>query len=436
MKSVRSFLLGTAAVFATGGTALAADMAEPAAAGVAREAFEPPPPVASCKDKKGYYIVPNTETCLKITGLIRAQIYVHEDNVAADSWTSDGFDSIKSTVQTNDSWSMGTAGRLGADVVRQTDYGTLRGNVVIEAGRKLDGDPNQVRLRYGFIEWAGFTAGHTDTFFNAGNGALGGFGGAIGDYDGRRSLLGYKADFSKQISAAISLEDHDDRDDGPDSESSGIILAPAGAGLVRNDGTILPDIVANIQGSFDWGSLFVSGAVAHNRFIAATAGGTRLNDTGWAVGAGAQFNLDMLAKGDGLQAKFGYSDGTANFIEAPGDAAILDVIGADWGVLATTAWTAQSSFQHNWSASWNSTVYGGYFSADRHPGSEDVLIALTDDKATSAWNIGGNLVWSPVAELTIGAEFFYGSVTRDDTSQTVSYTNDAFGSVFRMQRQF
>lgn len=443
MKSFARFLVGTTALVVFSSVAYSADMdplaPPPPGAPVAGLAFEPPPPVASCKDKKGYYIVPNTTTCLKLNGMIRAQIYVHEDNIASDHWTGDDFGSIENTTTTNDTWTMGTAARFGADTVTQTDYGTLRGNILLQADAAANGSAGPVGIRYAFIEWQGITAGHTDSFF-APSGAPAGFGGAVGDYGNyRRTLLGYKAEFTKEVSAGISIEDHDfvDGGDGVGSpvadlvKSSDILLAPV---KVHNDGTQLPDLVGNVVGKFDWGLLFASGAVGRYRTIEVVTK-NRDDFTGWAVGAGGELNLDALSKGDMLQAKVGYADGATAYIGSSGDAAIIDTVGPDYASYTTTGWTAQGSFLHNWSPTWSSFAYAGYAAAERTTSADATVLALVNDTVSSAWGVGANLQWEPVESLTMGGEVFYTSVTKENLA-TGDYTADAIGSVFRMQRAF
>ncbi|MES2905465.1 MAG: porin [Pseudomonadota bacterium] len=411
-------------------------MAEPK---VAAAVFEPPPPVPNCSSKKGYFIVPNTTSCMKILGMIRAQGLIHENNVAADSWSSEMSGAIQTTTQSNDTWSMGTALRFGADVVQETDYGTLRGNVMLQADPGTDGSGGPAGIRYAFVTFGGFTAGHTNTFF-APDGALGGYGGAVGDYDTRRSLFAYTAKFTDEVSASIAIEDHDATDgsdgvggSGPTAANAGIALAP-GPSHILNDSTQLPDLVGNVVGKFDWGLLFASGAIGQFR---SRDDVTHIpyNYAGYALGLGGNVKLDGLAKGDALQAKVGFADGLGGLIGSSDDHAVFDTVGPDIGTYTTSGYTVQGSFVHNWSPTWSSTAYGGYAGADRSASTDPTVAALLNDKVVTAWNLGANVQWSPVENYTIGGELFYGSATRENNI-TGDYTADAIGSIVRVQRDF
>ena len=355
MSRILSVLAGTTALVSLSSVAFAADMdpvrAAAAPAPIVAAAFEPPPPVVNCKDKKGYYVVPNSNTCLKINGMIRAQVYLHENNIASDHWTGDEYGNVSESSQPNsDTWTMGTAARFGADTSTETDYGTLRGNILLQADAAANGSAGPAGIRLAFIEWNGFTIGHTNSFF-APDGALGGLGGDIGDYDTRLTLFGYTASFTKEISASVSIEDHDARD-GDETKANGLYLSPT---PVKNEGVVVPDLVANVVGKFDWGQLFASGALSNNQFNA-PAVGYHDNQVGYALGLGGNFNLDALAKGDAVQAKLGFADGAGGYIGSSDDNAIIDTVSPTYGAQLTSGWSAQGSFLHNWSPTWN-TVY-------------------------------------------------------------------------------
>jgi hypothetical protein len=435
MTLFKSFLVGSTALIFTGSYALAADMDLPALPLPAPKpvVVETQPPVLACKDKKGYYLVPGSQTCVKISGIIRAEAYIHSGNVDEDSWQWTDVRDITQHATTNDVLHFGTIGRLGADTLTQTDYGTLRGNIVLQAS------PTGTVLRYGFIEWNNFTIGHTNTFFSA-DSAPGVLFGAIGDYDPpRRTIFGYTAHLNKEVSASVSLEHHD-AVAGPDGSAKDLKSADALITLpatpVINNSTYLPDLVANVVGKFDWGALFVSGAVGDYRTVEVITS-NKESFVGWALGFGGHVNLDMIAKGDILQAKFGYSDGASSYVGFTQDHAIVDTIDPNFNIFTTRSWSAETGFQHNWSPTWSSAIFAGYVGAQRSvdPTANVNIRTLADGRPISAWDAGGNLQWSPAESLTITGELGYGSVTTKNCGCTEN-TNGAFGGVFRVQRNF
>ncbi len=446
MSRFLSVLAGTTALVSLSSAAFAADM-DPvravAPAPIVAAAFEPPPPVVNCKDKKGYYIVPNSNTCLKIIGLIRAQIFLHENTAADDSWEPGDVGAVGDGHNLNDTYSAGTAMRFGADTVTQTDYGALRGNITLQADAKTNGDTSKFAIRYAYVEWAGITAGHKESFFGP-DGAIGGYGSAVGDFGGNRvSMLGYTANFSKEVSASIAIEDHDAYDGGDGDFAKGGSEAFISDTPVATDRTYAPELVGNVVGKFDWGLLFASGALGNYNATTATnkappaqqaQAGVVDSYIGYAVGLGGNVNLDALGKGDAVQAKFAYSDGAAGHLSGWGDdTAVYDTttLGA-YSLNSTSGWVAQGSFQHHWSPTWTSTAYGGYASANRNPGG---ALASTEGKVNDAWNLAANLEWSPVENYTIGGEIFYANVTKQAAANTEE-NFDAVGSIFRVQRSF
>src|SRR5919205_3691881 len=90
MHKLKSLLLGSAAVAMAATGAKAADIAAMPAA----PAPEPVEYVRVCKAfGEGFFVMPGTDTCLKIGGFVRFQIYAHDRNVG-DSSTGSRWDGI------------------------------------------------------------------------------------------------------------------------------------------------------------------------------------------------------------------------------------------------------------------------------------------------------------------------------------------------------
>ena len=107
--TTKSILLGLAAGFASLGAAVAADLpmtkAEPVEYMKVCSAFGP-----------GFFYIPGSDTCLQISGQIRADYFYTEPQKRSDNETT-----------------FRTQSRLRFDARTQTDYGTLRAFLELEA---------------------------------------------------------------------------------------------------------------------------------------------------------------------------------------------------------------------------------------------------------------------------------------------------------------
>ncbi|MDR1828804.1 MAG: porin [Methylobacteriaceae bacterium] len=149
MTLARSFLLGSAAVFLAASGAAAADLP------VKAKNVEY---VKVCNTYGvGFFYVPGTDLCLKLGGRIRAE-YLFEDDDA------------------NDDYEIGflARGRVDVDARNATEYGTVRAFMRLQLTTSSGAygshytevlhtdDP----LDRAFVQFIGFTAGRTQSFFD------------------------------------------------------------------------------------------------------------------------------------------------------------------------------------------------------------------------------------------------------------------------------
>lgn len=140
--TIKSFLLTSIASFSAFHGAKAAD------AIVAAEP-EPLEYVRVCDAfGKGYFYIPGTETCLKLSG------YVRFDNILGESPYT-GID---------DGWVGRTRATLRYDAASDTEYGTLRS--FIEHRWDVTDGVEKFTLVSSYIELGGFRAGYTDSRFD------------------------------------------------------------------------------------------------------------------------------------------------------------------------------------------------------------------------------------------------------------------------------
>ncbi|WP_421867881.1 porin [Pararhizobium sp.] len=138
--NIKSLLLGSAAALAAVSGAQAAD------AIVAAEP-EPLEYVRVCDAfGTGYFYIPGTETCLKISGYVRTQLEYKENGFSDDSTDLNAF----------------TRGQLVFEAKNDTEYGALSSAIVINAEQD-DG----VYLDAAWISIAGFDVGNYYTWWDA-----------------------------------------------------------------------------------------------------------------------------------------------------------------------------------------------------------------------------------------------------------------------------
>ena len=453
----------------------------------------------------GFYYMPGTDTCIKIGGFVRAEVNVN----AGGSYSvhqSGAFGSPSDAgLQT---WR--TRAGVTLDARSQTEYGTLRSYMVLASTSDFDSYGNTslgtsgaiagavpvangpgVVLSPGtyggsgvgnngggtgrapytrlwsnaaFIQFAGFTAGKTGSFFDF----------DLQPYSNQTNFWGsnaagagtevfaYTAQFGNGLSASISVEDPGFRRmqiaDGFFATAAGTIATPGSRWEYGN--VQLPDVVGNLRIDQAWGSAQVMGAYhqvyAVNHLTANTTQ-TDSDATGWAFGAGAKFNVPMLGKGDYVQAQFTYSKGAllysgsginGGFSATNSDGTVLYNGPAYDAVLTgantldlTTSWSVTGGYEHFWNTQWKTSLYGAYGEVSYSDAASAVVRPANAGAGTSAnwnyWQIGSRTVWNPVANLDLSVEVMYNNLNGAFESAGGVYDDKSWVSgIFRVQRNF
>ncbi len=429
MRVVSQLLLGGVAGLALAGGAKAADLPMTKAAPVEY--------VRICSvHGAGFFYIPGSDTCIKIGGRVRAEYRYLEP-----LWSTPG------EGRENDATGFRAVGRMNVDARTATDWGTLRTflqvDVFADTGSYNSqpgpaGDTTDVVLDKAYIQWAGITAGRTSSFFdfyandlNFGSGALGSLGSDL-----TVNLLAYTATFGNGFSATIALEDRSAH------TLNGITYAQAGQRM--------PDVVANLRVDQDWGSAQLAGALHQLNSIDIGAGlgglgfgsgplGSRVGtEYGYAIQAGVQVNLPMLAPGDTLWLQAAYADGAISYLGVYDDFNIGPVSGpvseaviVNGDIKKTKGWGATAALLHYWTPSIRQALFGNYTSLD--------YSAATLQQDFKVWTVGSNVIWSPVSAFDIGLEVIYQKldVDRDLAAPVfVKRSEDIWEARLRLQREF
>jgi len=364
--NIKSLLLGSAAaLFAVSG-ASAADAiiaAEP----------EPVEYVRVCDAfGAGYFYIPGTETCLKISGFARFRVDFNSD---ADSYSSTA------------------RGRLNIQAKEDTEMGLLHAYLRIQA----DGGPNENGTNtfgydgnavydQAYLELGGLIAGYTEnTFVSSKNGGASGFGshtdGGLSYGYSQSNQIGYNFTGSNWF-AAISAND--------DGDSN----------------SYMPDITGRVGGVFGGMTLFV-------------AGGYDQSAENFGVKVG--LNTDIGSAGNLIVQGF-YADGPtrygANFRAPPGLG--LGIYTPEWSVLG--------SYQHTLSSTLKASI-GGQYSADYYNTTVSGNAPLgSANSGADSWAVEGSLIWTPVANFEVRGEVRY-----TDFNQGLG---DTTTGMFWLQRSF
>ena len=354
MKVAKSLLLGTAAVLATVAGAQAADLPTRKAAPVQY--------VKICDAYgAGFFYIPGTDTCLRVGGLVLADLSVSNTPnkltvavpagaggvvIGGPGLGTAGVGVTLAPPASRDAVSWGAIGRVELDARTQSPWGTVRSfirvdsyfgsgavantgalsNTILGLGSLgTQAARESTVLSKGFIQFAGFTMGRIQSMFDfyADAATFGGLRGSNQTVNG----LAYTATFGGGFSATLSIEDevsHRGRGTVPSViNPAGVIGTFLPPNTVQFLGTRMPDIVANLRVDQPWGSAQLSAAVHRvgvGLYSTATLVGNPVNtlwnksdSLGFAVQGGVKFNLPMLAPGDNLWLQATYAKGAVGY---------------------------------------------------------------------------------------------------------------------------
>ena len=304
-------------------------------------------------------------------------------------------------------------GRLQLDARNATAWGTLRTFVSADFNHKTGlyngGAAGDVfDLDKAYIQWAGISAGRYQSVFD--------FYADDWNYDGLRNSdqdttgLAYTATFGGGFSATISVEDHQDRVIGSSAYAAsvgaaGTVIPPVTAGGT-NGGYRSPDYVGQLDFSQSWGDLRLAGAAHEQNAVAVGAPfgatGVSTSNFGFAVLGGIEINLPMFAPGDQLWIQGQYAEGAlgymlngSRYFNSSGLNAtnsfqdfdqvfVSNAAGTAFKVSTPTSYSVLAAFQHYWTPSFITRVFGSYIDVN-YPNAITNLVTATTP-FTSSWN--------------------------------------------------
>jgi hypothetical protein len=222
--------------------------------------------------------------------------------------------------------------------------------------------------------------------------------------------------------------------------------AVVGAGnIIAYGGQRMPDVVGNLRVDQAWGSAQIAGAVHQmyvvNRvpvgigvvgtpaFVPNLNAGTFVDtEYGFAITAGVKVNMPMIAPGDVFWLQATYADGAINYAGFGGALnqgrvtvgmadAIVDALG---NLKRTEAWNIHAAFLHYWTPQIRQAIFGTYgqIEVGGNVGTVPLIVGGVPLAGVGVgsfidadyWQVGTNLIWSPVRDLDIGVEVLYRNV--------------------------
>ena len=436
MKMVKSLLLGSAAALVAVTAGQAADLPVKA---------KPVEYVKVCSlYGAGFYYMPGTDMCIKIGGWVRTEFVYGQVNGSLTWGPFNG----NANNRGSSSEAFRARGYITADAREQTAYGTAR--AYIDVGINTNDAGLQVAnlalsSNRAFLQWAGITAGLTQSFYDfysvPAASFRGGYYPASDTGDPGWFVWGYTAQLGNGLSATIDTESR---------RSTQIINGFGGAAQAgaAGLGTITPggytssttggasavapgngayggmqagDFVGNIRLDQTWGSAQVMAAAhelnptyyATSVSADATPGlGHPSDQWGYAVGAGLRLNFPMIAQGDYFQSQVNYTQGALRYLfftpnsnwgktegnnETFGvlsdcvygsNAVVGGVATAQTSCQLTTAWGFNASYEHYWTPAVHESFFGGWYEVEYNQSANAVLCGMEGNNVGAG---GGSL---------------------------------------------
>ena len=434
MTMGKSLLLGTAAGFVTIAGAQAADLPVKA---------KPVEYVKICSlYGVGFYYIPGTDMCIKIGGWVRAEYGWGNNGNFTWGWANGNVNN-----RTTNNSDFRARGYITADARNQTEYGTVRGYIAVGLSENDHGGDVNASTSFSanraFIQWAGFTFGRAQSFFDFYSNPATSYWGAFPGSDtgdGGWFVMGYTTQFGNGLSATISAEaPRKTQIFNLNAGAVPLALGPFPFGAGQYGGFQLPDIVANLRVDQAWGSAQIMGALhdvnatyfnGSGGSVASLASGHPDDKLGWVIGGGIKLNALMIGQGDFLQAQVNYTQGALRYVfQTPntnwgkvdgnfvGYGLLTDAVyGTAAGLRATdlpltTAWNVNAAYEHFWNPRWRTSLYGGYAAVSYNSNAISLLVnptlAAGFGEDWSTWWLGSRTQWNVTKDFYMGLDLMY-----------------------------
>jgi hypothetical protein len=323
---------------------------------------------------EGFFYIPGTETCLRISGEVYYQIGATSDNGAGDTPGYFGF--------ARDGWNKTTKATINLDARSATEWGVLQGFIALESewGEPVDGPvvANQAWLSLGGLRMGYSESAWADSIHDlavTGSHSNGGL--WYGDQN--RHFIQYNFTAANGLFATLSLENDDHSGE------------PGGRGYV-------PDVVVLAGVRRDWGGVWAR--LGYDESWGDPDIAVRRNG----LGVSAGLHLDMPNhEGSSFRLIGFYANGDHAYGTGSSYGGVTDFVG-------NARWSALGSYHHQFTPAFGASLSAQYFS-DFYEGGTSLRTGLDGYSGELA------LVWTPVENFEIRGEAIYDKIdTLDPTT--------------------
>ena len=456
MKITKSLLLGsTAALVAVAGTQ-AADLPVKA---------KPVEYVKICSlYGEGFYYIPGSDICLKIGGYVQADYGWNRAGSGQPHYTGANGAQDRSVSP----YSSRHRAHFNFDSRTQTAYGTLRTFVTVHIENRDQGSVTVSPAR-AFIQWAGFTFGHTKSYTDTPGTPAG---------DGFRSIhqtqaqsdtgangtnqIAYTWELGSGMTLSVGADER--RTKGIANLSNNVVTVgsnPATAfGPYQHPTPWLNFAVNQAWGRFGASAIFNKVNATYytdapidcpTGFTGTSACGHPDDKWGWAVLSGIDIKAPWAGPGDHIGGYFNYGVGAAAYsggsnMGSPGLfgggntvalGVLSDAVFINGGQFElTTAWSAGFGYEHFWVPTVSTTVFGTYaqiryndtvinsrlFCNSGGAVAQNIVVGstVTCDPGFNYWSLGTHTDWYPVPGFRLAVEVLYTRIETAFDGQTVT----------------
>ena len=354
---------------------------------------------------KGYFYIPGTETCLRISGYVRTVIMGGDEVYAKRKGDID-----------RKTYYMPTRGVLRFATASDTELGTLRSYMEIRSQWTNGRDTETGILRYGYIELGGLRVGVDDSIFVSWPGY---FGNVYHDdinnqvAYARTNVISYTYNAGNGFSATLGVEQgsREYTDTGIGYRLNNDVLKAYAIDSQIDDYS--PNVVGGVKYEQDWGGLFA--VVGYESYYKDWAGKVRLN-----VNATDKMSFWVMG---------GYKSGDDHYgIDSTYTPKIID------GRLVTGIYRLNERMYGDWGGDWSAWGGGTYKFTPKTSFNFQVNY---DDARTFATSV--NIIHEIVPGLIINPELNY--ISWENNYHSPHYRvsmkgEDAFRGMLQIQRSF
>jgi hypothetical protein len=407
----------------------------------------------------GFFVVPGTDSCLKIGGRVRADFgYVSPQAIYGNPGSTAGNNPIAIAKNASQTWGTEARGRISFDHRTPTEFGTVqsaaqirfsRGSGVLDkAGPDAFGSKSvSTQLERAYIRFAGFTFGQAQDNFAYMPSMTYGSAYWASFANGARQIS-YTAILGGGLSATVALQNPSDTEMTP-TNLSGL----TGTNEPKSSFNNIPYVVGNVRLEQGWGDVQVMGAVGRANAVNALATYDQQKSI-WAAGAGTKLNLPWLGSKDAIWFTGAYADGMTDYTTQWGSTKTVTwarnvggyvvtafpsfVMGPN-GIETSKSWSVGTQAVHWWKPTIKSTAYGSYGAVKGTTTADATTRANNGFSDAKMWMVGKQVAWLPTKDFEIGVEATYTRLSQDVRRTSTLVTRETEGNwtgLLRVERNF